>query len=238
MVRLKRLERLRGLLAAGELVTVAALADEVGVSVRTLMRDLDFLRDDGLLIETDRGRGGGVRLARGHAAGRVQFSAAEAMTLLLGLALADSMRSPLGAPAARTARQKLAAVFARPEQERIRALRKRVLIGAPASLKVIESYQPNLCQSAEEIRRAFFEQRLLDVSYRDERRALTRRTIEPHYLYLNPPAWYLLAWDHLRGAVRAFRFDRIAAAAGLERGFRLRNASAFLEAAEAGAEML
>jgi predicted DNA-binding transcriptional regulator YafY len=35
--------------------------------------------------------------------------------------------------------------------------------------------------------------RLFDLRYRDERGVETTRTIEPQFLYLNPPVWYLLA---------------------------------------------
>jgi predicted DNA-binding transcriptional regulator YafY len=234
MNRLIRLQRLRGLLASGEHATASALGAALGVSVRTVMRDLTLLRDEGLFIEADQGRGGGVRLARGHAAGGVQLTTAEAMALLVSLAVAEKLSTPLVEPAARAARQKIAAVFARPERERIRALRRRVLVGAPASARVLNSYRPERVQHANEIRRAFFEQKLLSLAYCDEKGARTRRTVEPHFLYLNPPAWYLLAWDELRAGVRAFRFDRIGAATVLERSFRLRNAAEFLAAAEAG----
>ena len=234
--KIRRLEWLRGLLAEGDAATVAELAAEIGVSTRTLMRDLDALRDDGLLIETDRGRGGGVRLARGHAVGRVQFTAPEAATLLLGLALAEQMQSPFGQAHGRAARQKLAAVFARPERERISALRRRILVGAPASAKVLLSYRAGACRDADKIGRAFADQLMLEIAYADEARVQTERVVEPHFLYLNAPAWYLLAWDHLRGAVRVFRFDRIVTAKSLARNFRLRSAAVFLEAAEAGVE--
>ena len=75
------------------------------------------------------------------------------------------------------------------------------------------------------MRLAFFEQRVLDLTYRDAQGSETRRSIEPQFLYLSPPAWYLLAWDHLRADVRCFRIDRIVRAAASERSFRLRDAN-------------
>ena len=51
----------------------------------------------------------------------------------------------------------------------------------------------------------------------------TVREVEPHYLLLSWPAWYLLVWDHLRGAVRALRVDRIEAARVSTRTFRVRS---------------
>ena len=52
--RLERLEELKGLLKAREHVTTADLAADLGVSLRTLRRDLDLLRDAGIPIESDR----------------------------------------------------------------------------------------------------------------------------------------------------------------------------------------
>lgn len=235
MNRLQRLERLRGLLAGGGELTAAVLAERLDVSVRTVMRDLDVLRDDGVLIEADRGRGGGVRLARGHTAGRVQFTAAEAMELLVSLAVSEKLRMPVLGVSVRSARQKISATFSGPDRDRIAALRRRILVGTPASLHILASYG-EVGAAAETARTAFFEMRLLDLRYRDERGVETTRTIEPQFLYLNPPVWYLLAWDRLRDSVRAFRFDRLMHARVLQESFRLRPGSVFLSAAEAGVE--
>ncbi len=60
--RLQRLELLKSRLKSGDPMTVASLADELGVSVRTLNRDIDILREQGVPIEADRGRGGGIRM--------------------------------------------------------------------------------------------------------------------------------------------------------------------------------
>lgn len=42
--------------------TVAELAEEVGTSRRTLLRDIAALRDEGFVIHSESGRGGGVQL--------------------------------------------------------------------------------------------------------------------------------------------------------------------------------
>lgn len=235
--RLHRLERLRGLLAAGDPVRVKDLAAELQVSARTILRDLELLRDEGFLIEADRGRGGGVRLSRGHSAGDIRLTTAEAMDILLSLALAEEARSPM-LITVRTIRQKIAAVFVRAEREKIRSLRKRILIGRPASTNVVAAYEPGRLTDAHEIRRAFLELKVLDLIYRDERGCRSRRAVEPHYFYLNPPVWYVLAWDHLRNDVRTFRVDRILQASASDRSFRLREATPFLLTAESGAAPL
>jgi predicted DNA-binding transcriptional regulator YafY len=236
--RLHRLERPRGLISSGDPVVARDLADNLGVSLRTLMRDLDVLRDDGLLIEADRGRGGGVRLARGHGTGRINLHAAEAIDLLISIAVAEKMHSPLMPENLRAVRQKLAIAFARSHVEQIRQLRRRILIGHSASARVVAEYRPERCIDIETVRLAFFERRVLALSYEDEQARQTERQVEPHYLYLNAPAWYLLAWDHLREDVRTFRIDRIRSARAGETTFRLRDQAIFLKACEQQIETL
>jgi len=67
--RVIRLDALKALLADSDATTAGDLASELGVSVRTVQRDLASLRELGMPIEADRGRGGGIRLERGLVAG-------------------------------------------------------------------------------------------------------------------------------------------------------------------------
>jgi predicted DNA-binding transcriptional regulator YafY len=52
--------------------------------------------------------------------------------------------------------------------------------------------------------------------------------VEPHYLLLSWPAWYLLVWDHLREAVRMLRVDRIESARVTEATFRVRSSESMV----------
>ncbi|MCP3140491.1 helix-turn-helix transcriptional regulator [Pyxidicoccus xibeiensis] len=72
------------------------------------------------------------------------------------------------------------------------------------------------------IQESFFEQRALERTYRAHD-VSTVRVVEPHYLLLSWPAWFLLGWDHLRGAVRMLRVDRIESARLTESTFRVRS---------------
>jgi predicted DNA-binding transcriptional regulator YafY len=132
----------------------------------------------------------------------------------------------------RSARQKLVGGFAARDREVIRRLRRRILVGQAASARIAKSFESDQGRHNEEIRSAFFNWRLLAVVYRDERGRSTSRVIEPHYLLLNAPAWYVLAWDRLRDAVRAFRTDRIVRAEVIEGRFGVRSAAPFMQAAE------
>jgi predicted DNA-binding transcriptional regulator YafY len=231
--RLDRLEELKGLLKARDHSTAEALAAELGISRRTLHRDLAILRDGGLPIETARGRGGGMRLHPNWALGRIYFSAAEAIDLLLSIAIAEQVNSPVLLRQLAGIRRKLVAAFGETHQARIRALRKRILLGPPASDRLVASYRAAppprpLTRLAE----AFLNERCVVIEYVDRNGATTSREIEPQFLYLSMPVWYLLAWDRLRGAIRHFRADRIRSVTPVQTSFRLADPRPYVEEIE------
>lgn len=229
--RLRRLEELKGLLKSREHVTAAELSAELGVSLRTLNRDLVLLRDTGVPIESDRGRGGGLRLHRHWSIGRVNLDYREAIDVLLSLAVIEKLGSALVLGHVKSTRNKLAATFSPSHRHKIRLLRRRILIGPSASPEVMASYSPPAVRGGS-VNEAFFEMRLLELVYLDANGRRSAREVEPQFLYLSWPVWYLLAWDQLRNDVRTFRVDRIAHAAMRADGFAFRPEGPFLKAIE------
>lgn len=232
--RLQRLEELKGLLRAHDHVTAAELAAALGVSLRTLNRDLEILRGSGVPIESDRGRGGGLRLQRHWALGRLHLSPAEAIDLLLSMAIAEQMNSPLLLQQLAPVRRKIVAAFSENYQAKIRALRKRILIGPPASAEVLATFSAPPRGALTRLAEAFFETRCIAIDYVDRKGAATSRVVEPQFLFLSLPIWYLLAWDRLRNDIRLFRTDRIRAVAPREERFRVADPRPFLAEAEEG----
>jgi len=157
--RLDRLEELKGLLKAREHVTAAELAGELGVSLRTLNRDLEVLRGSGVPIESDRGRGGGLRLQRNWALGRLHLSPVEAIDLLLSIAIAERMNSPLLLQQLAPIKRKIVAAFSESYQPKIRSLRRRILVGKPASEAVLATFSQPERGALTGIAEAFFDMR-------------------------------------------------------------------------------
>jgi predicted DNA-binding transcriptional regulator YafY len=230
--RVERLEALKGLLAQRGVVTAAELAAELGVSRRTLHRDLTVLRELGTPIDSDRGRGGGLRLEHGWSLGRVHLNESEAIGLLLSLTIAEKIGSPLLLDDLRSITRKVGAAFSPAQARRISALRRRILVGQPASQPVLSAYGQPTPGITRPLLDAFSHQRQIRIGYQDEHGTVTDRVIEPQYLYYNLPVWYVLAWDHLRDDVRFFRIDRIRKVIGLPVEFRLRRAASFVTAGE------
>jgi len=230
--RLERLDELIGLLTYDDYHTAATLAEKLSISSRTIMRDLDVLRDKGYPIETDQGRGGGVRLHRHWGIGRLSFSYHEVIDLLLSLAIMEKIGSPIFLNNLKSIRHKISASFPVAQKNRIQSLRKRILVGSLASDSVLDNYQRHISAPTELICEAFFEMKKIDISYQDGEGNKTKRMIEPHYLFLNWPVWYVLSWDHLRHDVRCFRLDRINKAQIENSIFKLKNKRYFMDGIE------
>ena len=232
MDRLQRLELITVRLKSDDSLVVGGLAKEFGVSVRTLTRDIQILRERGLPIEADRGRGGGVRLHWSWGIGRVNLNYSEAVDLLVSLAVAEQMKSPLLMANLGSVRRKLIASFSPSVKHKINRLKSRILIGESASPFVLSAFSVPNTRVVERLHQAFLMMRRIDIHYCDVSDEETARTIEPQYLLLSYPVWYVLAWDDLRNEVRTFRCDRIERARLLDKVFRLRLLTQFKRAVE------
>jgi len=214
-------------------VTCAELARELNVSPRTVFRHLDVLRERGYPIEADRGRGGGVRLHPNWGLGRVLLSTEEALCALLSLAVSEKLGFPMFATELAGVRRKLVDAFPAQERRRIRPLRERIFIGPAASAAVRSSYRQPHPAAARPLQAAFVTGTAVVADYVDEGGERRNRRLEPHALLINWPAWYLVAFDHLRAAPRTFRLDRFASVEPEAETFRPRARELVLEALSA-----
>jgi predicted DNA-binding transcriptional regulator YafY len=208
MPRADRVMDLADLLRSRESFTVGGLAAELGVSARTVHRDLATLRERGLPLRGDAGRGGGVRLD-GDRARTVELGLAEIVALWMAAQVAATTSRLPWDRAVQSAMRKLFATLPSERARELRSLARRVVVGSPASAAVRATAgapSPALVRAVE---RAFAERRGLAFRYVDRLGARSERRIEPHGLLVEPPVWYLLARDLDKKAARMFRMDRI-----------------------------
>lgn len=178
----------------------SALAQELGVSLRTLYRDIDSLRAQGASIEGEAGVG--YVLRPGFLLPPLMFTEDEIEALVLGSRwVSERADGPLG-KAARNVLAKIGAVL--PDDLRESALRSGLLIGPGDPVAADESRLPL-------IREAIRRECKLAIVYADEHGVGTRRTIWPAALAFYDRVRVLVAWCELRDGYRHFRTDRIAA---------------------------
>ncbi|WP_203416176.1 helix-turn-helix transcriptional regulator [Pseudovibrio axinellae] len=208
---------------SGEPLTIGDIAMELGVSSRTASRDIEILRDRGLPIEADRGRGGGVRLQRNWGVGRLSLNYTEAVDLLISLAAAEQSGSPLFMAQLGGVRRKLVASFSPAMAFKINDIKSRIRIGKSAPAHLLSQYRAPAVEIVGTLHQAFLDRSAISITYTTVAGEESQRIIEPHYLLLSSPIWYVLAWDELRQDVRTFRCDRITSlVTAPDRTFRLR----------------
>lgn len=209
LTRLERLDRLESWLKSDDMLVLRDAAAELGVSIRTINRDIELLRERGVPVEADRGRGGGVRLNSRWGVGRVAFTYREAIDLLVGIAMSEQTDQDMQMGQSRSIRRKLMASFSHADQSRINKFRDRIRTGASSSVASLSDFKASGEQVGSALKEAFLLTKTANLVYLDGKGQETCRLIEPHFLVLNPPIWYAVCWDHLRQDVRSFRCDRM-----------------------------
>jgi predicted DNA-binding transcriptional regulator YafY len=181
-------------------VSGAVLADEVGVSLRTLYRDVESLKALGAHIDGEAGVG--YVLRPGFMLPPLMFTEEEIEALVLGSRwVSERTDTPL-ADAARNALAKIAAVLPDDLKESLDA--SNLLIGPGAPIAAGDAELAS-------IRAAIRTERKLQIAYADGKGNTTRRIIWPFALAFFDRARVVVAWCELRGDYRSFRTDRIAA---------------------------
>jgi len=174
------------------------LAAELGISLRTLYRDIASLRAQGAHIDGEPGIG--YVLRPGFLLPPLMFSAEEIEALALGSRwVADRADSSLG-DAARNALAKIGAVL--PADLRHELDSSALLVGPGTPMAIGDA-------ELRRIRQAIRMERKLDIHYRDLQDKLSVRTIWPFALGFFEQARVIAAWCESRQAFRHFRTDRI-----------------------------
>lgn len=188
----------RGTLKASE------LADEIGVSERTVHRYMGMLDEMGIPIYSERGPYGGFALVRGYKLPPLKFTPEEATVLYLGAELVQDIWGASYRDAVVAATAKLDNVL--PEallQEVKQAQRGLVVTGW-----FRRDYGP-WAPILDDLRRSVARRRRVRLVYQSLHRDITERTVDPYALALQWGHWYLVGLCHLRDELRTFRIDRI-----------------------------
>lgn len=199
---IRMLDLLAELRAARRALTAADLAGRLGVSVRTLYRDVAALQAMGVPI--DGAAGLGYILRPGFHLPPLNFTPDEAEAIAVGLALLRRTGdASLVAAAARVAAKIAAAQPA--------SARPAPAVSGPAERLRASPFHalPDSRTDPAFLRRAIREAQVLSISYRDGAGGQSRRDILPIVLLYFIDGTVLAAWCRLRQAFRHFRIDRI-----------------------------
>jgi predicted DNA-binding transcriptional regulator YafY len=200
-VKSQRLLECLLLLQGARRQTAGSLATRLGVSIRTIYRDVDALSSAGVPVYMERGPLGGVILSDDYRRALAQFSSDELQALFASTAgpMAD-----IGIVSQPAALQKLAGAL--PTAQRLAAERGRERLLLDHN-KWYRGEQPTELLGA--MRAAVAEELVVRMRYRDRSGNVSERAIEPLGLVAKAGVWYLVARDVAAADFRSFRAQRI-----------------------------
>jgi predicted DNA-binding transcriptional regulator YafY len=200
-----RMLRLLSLLQARPSWPGPELAERLGVTPRTLRRDMARLRDQGYPVEAESGPNGGYRLVAGGALPPLLLDDDEAIAVSLALRAAASGSLPGFEDSAIAALSKIEQVLPAKLRRRVESIDSSVVrIGghrsgsAPMNVDELVTIA-QACRGPERLR----------FDYRDANGVASARHVDPYRLVHAARRWYLVARDRDRDAWRSFRVDRI-----------------------------
>ncbi len=210
MTRAERHKQLLSELRRRDHHTIDGLAERVGTSRRTLIRDIGHLRDQGYCIEAEPGRGGGLALDPRSIVSRPRLLVSEVLALLIHSAVAEAL-APLPFPSrVKSAIDKIEASLPADAIRDLRRLCARVHVGQ-ANGEPYLHFAPTVAadRAFNKFEEAFFHQVCIELVYRDKEGVETSRLVEPQGILILPPVWYVVGFDIEKQAFRHFRMDRI-----------------------------
>ncbi len=199
-MKLDRLVGILVLLLRKDRVQAKELAEKFGVSVRTILRDVDAINLAGIPIVTYQGGGGGISIAQGYRLDKSVLTGDDMATIIATLrgidgAVRDSHDILI---------EKLKNTLPSQQLEALDKKLRQLVIDLSPWYGTADTKEKLAV-----IRRAIKDARVIRFSYTDFEGRKTARTTEPHSLVLKAQKWYLCAWCRLRGDFRYFKVSRI-----------------------------
>lgn len=195
--RADRLFQIVQILRGRRLTTAALLAERLGVSARTVYRDIRDLSLSGVPIEGE--AGSGYRLLSGFDLPPLMLTNRESEALIVAIRLLKTWGGESLSKELESAQEKVLAIL--PEESRRKAEQTRIY--APDI-----ALQPHSRIGFDVIHQAISSQQVLALHYRDEAGQLSWREVQPLGLFFWGEHWLLAAWCERRNDYRCFRLDR------------------------------
>ncbi|WP_406693199.1 WYL domain-containing protein [Saccharopolyspora sp. ID03-671] len=224
-----RLLKLLSLLPSRPSWTAGDLAERMGITERTVRRDIARLRDLGYDVSSDPGRWGGYKLGGGGKQLLLVLDDEESLAVSVALREAAQTRVLGDDQAVLSAFLKLRQLLPSRMAARLGAMddvfeHTTRVCGQPLSPGMLAGLA-SACRRSERI----------TLSYRDMRGDETIRDVDPHRLVFTGNRWYFVARDVTKGEWRTFRADRVIEAQPTGRVVHIENPP---EAAQVVTEML
>lgn len=200
--RLSRLNAILLKLQSRPFVSVQQLAEQFGVSRRTIYRDIAALEKSGIPIVALERKG--FSLMEGFNVPPVMFTTAEANAMVIAEKIIATSNDESLVTEFSKAVEKVKAVLKNSQRAKVDFLAKRTIIGRNWEHEMSSDFLST-------IQEALTDFQVLRIAYQKAEAAQsTTRQVEPFAIYQNTlEKWVLIAWCRLRKEFRSFRIDRI-----------------------------
>ncbi|QDC26281.1 YafY family transcriptional regulator [Georgenia yuyongxinii] len=199
--------RLLSLLQTHRFWSGAELAQRLGVTDRTLRRDIDRLRELGYRVAARPGGAGGYQLESGSNTPPLLLDDDEAVAIAVGLRTAAIQGVGHGEQTSLSALAKIEQVLPRHLRRRVAAIQAHTVPAVRAEPTVAADVLAQLALTCRDHERLRFR-------YADRDGVESSRLVEPHSLVPQGRRWYFVAWDVDRADWRTFRIDRMGSLLG------------------------
>ena len=199
-----RVLQLLGLLQSRRVWTGEELAERLGVTTRSVRRDVDRLRDLGYPVHASKGHGGGYQLGAGAALPPLLLDPDEAVAMAVCLRLAAGGSVAGVGESALRALSKLDQVMPSRLRSQVSAVHDATVTLTWSSSE--SPVEPDLLMT---LARACRDREHVSAAYVDRAGNATERRLEPYQLVTTGKRWYLLAFDRDRQDWRSLRLDRM-----------------------------
>ncbi|CAN5704983.1 YafY family protein [soil metagenome] len=201
----ERVLTLLGLLQQRAVWSGPELAERLGVTTRSVRRDVERLRSLGYPVNAEKGIGGGYRLGAGLSLPPLLLDDEEAVATAVSLRLAAAGTVAGAGEAAVRTLAKLDQVLPARLRAEVRALYAAISVLDGGAADVDADVLLDLARATRDHSR-------VELTYTDRQGARSERRVEPYGLVATGRRWYLVCFDLDRDDWRSFRLDRIATA--------------------------
>lgn len=213
MNRLERISAILVRLQSRSVVTARQIADQFGVSLRTVYRDIRVLEESGIPITGEAGLG--YSLVDGFKLPPLMFSTEEAIAFLIAEKLVSRQADGDTHYLFRSGMDKIRAV--------LKTAEKNILEDFDDYIQVVEDHGQPIAEPSNVLQpllNSIIDKKVALINYfANYTRETTIREIEPLGIYFMINNWYVLAWCRLRKDYRIFNLSLIQKLEKLDKNF-------------------
>lgn len=213
MNRLERISAILVKLQSRPVVTAREIAEQFGISMRTVYRDIRTLEESGIPVSGEAGQG--YSLVDGFKLPPLMFTTDEALSFLMAEKLVSHQTDGETYDMFRSGMDKVRAV--------LKSTDKDVLHNFDRSIRISRNHNappPVPANVLQPLMKSLLNKKQINLEYKAAYNyEITHRTVEPQGIFFMSGSWYILAWCNLRSDYRTFHLGRVISVKTTEQSF-------------------